>query len=106
MTLIHAHSGYHKFKLDKRSSYVAFACQFGRYRSTRLPFRVAPAGDILKWGTKEIFKNLSNVYHIADDILIVGYDTDSRDHDKTLKQVMQTSKEENLTLGNKKIMSF
>ena len=32
----------------------------------------------------EIFKGLPNVFGIADDILILGYDADSRDHDRTL----------------------
>ena len=33
----------------------------------------------------EIFKELTNVFHIADDILIVGYDVDGKDHDNILK---------------------
>ena len=37
----------------------------------------------------EIFKDLPNVFGIADDILIAGCATEGRDHDKSLKQVMQ-----------------
>ena len=37
----------------------------------------------------EIFKGLPNLFSIVDDIFIVGYDTDGRDHGKTLKQVVQ-----------------
>ena len=33
----------------------------------------------------EIFKNLPNVFGIADDILLVDYDTDGKDHDETLQ---------------------
>ena len=33
----------------------------------------------------EIFKGLTNVFDIADDILVVGNDADGRDHDETLK---------------------
>ena len=33
----------------------------------------------------EIFKDLMDVFGIAEDILIVGYDTNGRDHDKTVK---------------------
>ena len=29
------------------------------------------------------FKDLKNVFDIADDIFIVGYDADDRDHDRT-----------------------
>ena len=37
----------------------------------------------------EIFKNLLNVFGIADDILVVGYDSDVKDHDEILCQVLQ-----------------
>ena len=33
----------------------------------------------------EIFKELPNVFGIADDILVRGYDNDSEDHDNTCK---------------------
>ena len=36
----------------------------------------------------EIFKDLPNVFGITDDILVVGYDANGRDHDKTLTGVM------------------
>ena len=38
----------------------------------------------------EIFKGLLNVFGVADDILIVGYDADDKDHDRTQKQMMHT----------------
>ena len=37
----------------------------------------------------EIFKEMPNLFDIEDDILIVVYDADGRDHDKTLRHVMQ-----------------
>ena len=43
-------------------------------------------GDMFQQNTDEIFKNLANVFGIADDILVVGYDTDGK-HDKMLQQV-------------------
>ena len=33
----------------------------------------------------KIFKDLSNVFGIADKILIVGYDADGRDHNRSLR---------------------
>ena len=36
----------------------------------------------------EIFKGLSNIFDIADDILIVGYNGNGRDHEKVLKWVI------------------
>ena len=50
-------------------------------------FRVVPAGDMFQWKIDKIFKGLPNVFGIADDILIVGYDAERRDHDETLKWV-------------------
>ena len=37
----------------------------------------------------EIFTVLFNVFNIADDIIIVGYDADYRDHYRTLRHMMQ-----------------
>ena len=34
---------------------------------------------------EEIFKDMQNVIGIEDDILIVGYHADGRDHDRTLR---------------------
>ena len=48
-TLIDVSSGYHNLTLDKQSYYLTtFACQFGRYRFSRLPFGVTLAGDIFQ----------------------------------------------------------
>ena len=33
----------------------------------------------------KIFKELLNVFGMVADIFIVGYDTDDRDHERTLK---------------------
>ena len=89
MTIINASSGYHNLKLDKRSSYLTtFTYQFGWYRFTRLPFELVPAGDMFQWKINEVFKGLPNRICIAEGILIMGYDAESRDHDRTLRQVM------------------
>ena len=42
------------------------------------------AGDMFQQTISEIFKDLANVFGIAGDILIVGYDAESRDYDKNL----------------------
>ena len=103
ITLIDVSSGYHKLKPDKNSSYLTtFLCQFGRYSFTRLPFRMVLEDDMFQWKIDEIFKDLSNVFGIADDFLIVRYVADSRDHDKILGQVMQICWQENLKLNKNK----
>ena len=78
MPIADASSGYNILKHDKKSSYVTkFACQLGRYRFTRIPLGVVPEGDISVKFDK-VFKGLPNVFGIVDDILILGYDSDSR----------------------------
>ena len=58
--------------------------KFGRYRYKRLPFGSAPAEDMFQQKIDEIFKYIPNVFGIADDILVVGYDSNGKDHDDTL----------------------
>ena len=57
-----------------------------------------------QWEIDEIFKGLPNIFCIADDILIVSYDVDDRDHDKALSQVMQICWQKELKL-NKNVIS-
>ena len=49
----------------------------------------------------EKFKDLCNVFGIADDTLIVGNDADGRDQDRTLRQVMQICHEVNFKTKQK-----
>ena len=68
-----------KIQLDERSPYLtAFACQIGRHRYKRLPFGAASAGDMFQRKVDEIFKDLPNVFGIANSIFVVGYDTDGK----------------------------
>ena len=46
----------------------------------------------------EIFKDLTNVFGIADDILAVGYDQSGKDHDNTLWKVLQACRHIKLKL--------
>ena len=65
------------------------ACQLGRYRYKSLQFGAAPSGDMFQRKIDEIFKDLPNVFGMADDILVVGYEADGKDHDKTAWRVLQ-----------------
>ena len=82
MSIIDTSSGYHNLKLDKQSSYLTtFSCPFGRYHYKQLPFGAVPADDMFQWKIDEIFNDMPNVFGIADDILVLGYDKDGADHD-------------------------
>ena len=50
----------------------------------RLPFGTAPAGNMFHRKIDDIFKQLPNVFCIADYILVVEYDKHGTDHDETL----------------------
>ena len=79
-----------------------FACQFGRYRYKQLPFGAAPAVDMFQKKIDEIFKDLANVFSIADDLLVVGYEADGKDHDDTVHRVLKRCRQVNLKLNKDK----
>ena len=103
MSIIDASSGYHNLKLDKKSSYLtSFACQFGRYRYKCLQFGVVPAGDMFQCKIDEIFHNMPNVFRIADDILVIGYDNGGKDHNEAVYSVLKQCWDVSLKLNKDK----
>ena len=63
---------------------------------------MAKTSDMFQWKINKIFKDLPNVFGIADDILIVGYDADGRDYNRTLNEIMEVCHQENLKLNKSK----
>ena len=103
MSIIDANLGYHNLKLDKQSSYLTtFACLFGRYRYKWLPFGAVPVGDMFQHKIDEIFNNMPNVFCIADNILVIGYDKDRTDHNKAVYKVLRWCQDVNLKLNKDK----
>ena len=49
---------------------------------------------------------MPNVFGIADDILVAGYDTDGKDHDDTVQTVLQRCREVNLKLNKEKCLVY
>ena len=43
----------------------------------------------------EIFNDMPNVFGIADDILVIGYDKDGADHDEAVYSVLRQCQEVN-----------
>ena len=66
----------------------------------RLPFSTTP--DMIQCKINEIFKELPNVFGIADNILIVGYNADGKGCDRMLTQVIQIYHKENFKLNKGK----
>ena len=53
----------------------------------------------------EIFNDMPNVFGITDDILVLGYNDDGRDHDDTVCKVLQRCSKVNLKLNKDKCHS-
>ena len=103
MSIIDASSGYHNLKLDKQLTYLTTsACQFGMYRYKHLPFEAAPAGNMFQCKIDEIFKDMPNVFGIADNILVIGYDKDRTDHNKAVYKVLRQCQDVNSKLNKDK----
>ena len=103
MSITNVSLGYHNLKLDKQSSYLTtFACPFGRYRYKQLPFGAALAGDMFQCKIDEIFNDMPNVFGIAGDILVIGYDKDGADHDEAVYKVLKQCQDVNLKLNREK----
>ena len=62
----------------------------------------APAGDMFQRKIDEIFNDMPNVFGITDDILVVGYEDDGRDHDEAVQKVLQRCRKDKLKLNKDK----
>ena len=103
MSIINASSGYHNLKLDMQSSYsTTFSCLFGRYHYNCLLFEAVLAGNMFQRKIDEIFNDIPNVFGIADDILVIGYDRDGAVHDEAVYSVLEWCQDVNLKLNKDK----
>ena len=64
-----------------------FSCPFSRYRHIKLPLGEASAGDMFQKRIDELCRDLQNVFDVADDISIAGFNEEDRGHDETLHKV-------------------
>ena len=103
MSIINMSLGYHNIKLDNQSSYlIMFACPFGRYRYKHLPFGAVLVGNMIQCKIDETFNDIPNVFGIADDILVIGYDKDGTGHNKTVNKVLKCCQNVNLKSNKEK----
>ena len=61
-----------------------------------MPFGITVAGDVFQRKLDTIFRHLSQVACIADDIIVVGYKADHNDHDTAFTKLLQTAHENNV----------
>ena len=52
-----------------------------------------------------IFNDIPNVFGIADDILVIGYDKNKADHDEAVYSVLRQCQDVNLKLNKESVIS-
>ena len=60
-----------------------------RYWYKPLPSGAAPAGNMFQCKIVKLFNGMPNIFGIADDILVIGYDKDGADHDKAVYSLLR-----------------
>ena len=84
MVFTDASSGYHGLKHEVfLLNHICMSVLQEQFHQTTM--EKALADGMVQKNIVEIFKSLMNVFSIADDSLIAGYDADGKDHDKTLE---------------------
>ena len=61
-------------------------------------------GNIFQREIDKLFNDIPNVFGVADDILIAGFDGDGRDHDLSLEQVLHKHRQANMKLNKEKCL--
>lgn len=79
------------------SRLTTFATPFGRYKWKRIPFSIAPAGEIFQICLDQAIEGLDGIRTVADDILVIGNgDSMSEaiaDHDRKLTSLLTSCRE-------------
>ena len=104
LTVLDFCKGYWHQQLDEQSSYMTtFNTEYGRYRYTVMPFGATFAGDVFQHKLDEFFGHIPNVIVIADDIMVVGKQSNHKDHDQALTTLLETARQCNVRLNYVKI---
>ena len=81
-----------------------FSCPFDRYRYNRLPFGASPGGNMFQKKINKLLSGISNVFSIADNILITGFDEQGKDHYETLNKILKRCRQATSKLKNDKCL--
>ena len=80
---------------------------WGRYRWTRLPFGISSAPEEFQRRLHDVLSGMEGVVNIADDIIVVGRGESladaTKDHDRTVLNLLARLSEHNLKLNPDKI---
>ena len=90
--------GYWQVELDEQNSLLCtFNTPFGRYRFTRMPFRLKFASEIFQKKNEAAFKGIDGIHIVADDIIIAADDLE--EHNTILHKVLQRAPDRNIKLN-------
>jgi transposase InsO family protein len=83
--------GFWNLRLDAASSNLCvFASPWGRFRYKRLPFGVSPAPEVFHRVVADVIRDLPNVIHYIDDILIFAQTRE--EHDRLVTEILRRLK--------------
>ena len=100
VSILDATSGFWQLKLDDESSRLcAFNTPIGRYRFTRLPFRVKCAPEVFQRTMDRIVEDLEGVEVIIDDAFVAG---DETTHGERLQKFLDRAAKQGLKLNKEK----
>ena len=92
-TVVDSTSLFYNHKLDEESSKLTtFGTPFGRYRYLRMPMVASLSSDVYQYKVDSHLESIQNCMAIADDIIIFGFRDDGKDHDVTVRQVLDKAK--------------
>lgn len=101
-SVVDTRKGYWHVPLDKESSLLTtFNTPFGRYKFNRLPFGIVVSHDIFQKRLDEVYKNITNVHVIEDDIIVCG--ANEAEHDCVFENMMQATRAANTGLNSTKL---
>ena len=97
-SVLDAKSGFMQIELDDESSLLTtFNTPIGRYKWLKLPFGIKCAPEIFQRIMDNMLEGIQGAVAIMDDILVAG--KNMKDHDVTLRKVIEKATEYNLKLN-------
>ena len=94
-------SGYHQIELHPASRHITtFATHVGLRRYKRLSFGISSAAEIFQHIIEQVLDGIPGTRNISDDIIVFG--RTQKEHDASLKAVLQRLKEKGLTVSPEK----
>ena len=92
--------GYHQIELHPESREITFATHKGLYRYKRLMMGINCAPEMYQKCISQLIQNIEGAHNILDDIIV--HRSSKEEHDKRLARVLETLRDNGLTLNKDK----